>query len=93
MTPEIETKINEYLADETKLYQDSSSKNIRRLKKLAVSENEEVSKLAKIVLEVAKVKPYKKRRLKVLGKSEETFLNRNRAYLCTWLLRGIYDGC
>ena len=44
-----------------------SDKNVSRLKRLYESPDKEVSKLAGIVLEVAKVKPYKKRRLKVLA--------------------------
>ena len=45
-----------------------SAKNVGRLQKLVASENGEIAKLANIVLEVTKVTPYKKRRLKVLAK-------------------------
>ena len=44
-----------------------SGKNMVRLQRLASSENSRIAELAGIVLEVAKVKPYKKRRLKVLA--------------------------
>ncbi len=44
-----------------------SKKNIARLKSLIKSENAEISKKASIVLEVALVKPGKKRRLKFLA--------------------------
>jgi hypothetical protein len=45
-----------------------SSKNIARLNKLKQSENKHISELALIVLEVARLKPHKKRRLEVLSK-------------------------
>ncbi len=45
-----------------------SRKNIARLRKLTLSDNSRVSDLAAIMLEVALVKPHKKRRLKVLAK-------------------------
>ena len=45
-----------------------SDKNITRLEKLCESSQPRISELAGIVLEVAKVKPYKKRRLKVLAR-------------------------
>ncbi len=45
-----------------------SMKNVRRLKVLALSDNERIAELANIVLEVAEVRPYKKRRLKILAK-------------------------
>ena len=47
-----------------------------RLTVLAESENEEISKLAGIVLEVAKVKPHKKRRLKVLARERRDLLEK-----------------
>ena len=51
-----------------------SRKNVIRLKTLMQSENRRIAELAFIVLEVAKVKPYKKRRLKVLAaKHQELF--------------------
>ncbi len=45
-----------------------SGKNIARLHKLKLSTNLRVAELADIVLAVARVKPHKKRRLKVLAK-------------------------
>jgi len=51
-----------------------SAKNIGRLQKLGASENSGVAKIANIVLEVAKVKPYKKRRLKVLARERKDLL-------------------
>ena len=52
-----------------------SKKNIARLNTLKQSENKRVAELASIVLEVAKVKPHKKRRLKVLANEHrELFL-------------------
>ena len=53
-----------------------SKKNMDRLTILAESENEEISELAGIVLEVAKVKPYKKRRLKVLARERRDLLEK-----------------
>lgn len=51
-----------------------SSRNIKRLQTLTASADGEIEKLATIVLEVAKVKPYKKRRLKVLAKERRDLL-------------------
>ena len=51
-----------------------SAKNIARLNILKQSENKRVAELASIVLEVAKVKPHKKRRLKVLAKEHRELL-------------------
>jgi len=45
-----------------------SKKNIARLNKLKLSDSKRVAELAAIALEVAVVKPHKKRRLKVLAK-------------------------
>jgi len=53
-----------------------SEKNISRLEQLQSSEDEEVSMLAGIVLEVAKVKPYKKRRIKVLARERRDLLEK-----------------
>jgi len=53
-----------------------SDKNVSRLKDLAGSENPWIAKLASIVLEVADVKPYKKRRLKVLARERPDLLQR-----------------
>ena len=53
-----------------------SKKNMERLAVLAESENDTISELAGIVLEVAKVKPYKKRRLKVLARERRGLLKK-----------------
>jgi hypothetical protein len=53
-----------------------SKKNVARLTILAESENKKISELAGIVLEVAKVKPYKKRRLKVLARERRDLLEK-----------------
>jgi hypothetical protein len=51
-----------------------SEKNLARLRALLKSSNAENSELAGIELEVAKVKPYKKRRLKVLARERRDLL-------------------
>jgi len=53
-----------------------SDKNISRLEELHGSEDTEISELAGIVLEVAKVKPYKRRRLKVLARERRDLLEK-----------------
>ncbi|RZB38489.1 MAG: hypothetical protein SRB2_00237 [Desulfobacteraceae bacterium Eth-SRB2] len=53
-----------------------SKKNVERLTVLADSENEKVSELANIVLEMARVKPYKKRRLKMLARERRDLLKK-----------------
>jgi hypothetical protein len=55
-----------------------SKKNISRLNTLASSPNEHISNLADIVIEVAKVKPHKKRRLKVLARERRDLLHKLR---------------
>ena len=51
-----------------------SEKNINRLKSLSTSANPRIAELANIVLEVAQVKPYKHRRLKVLARERKDLL-------------------
>ena len=51
-----------------------SKKNIVRLQKLACSENRKISEMANIVLEVARIKPHKRRRLKYLAKENRDLL-------------------
>lgn len=53
-----------------------SKKNVSRLKVLASSSNSnaKIAEFASIALEVARVKPYKKRRLKVLAKERRDLL-------------------
>jgi len=53
-----------------------SDKNVSRLRKLAASPNEQVADLAGIVLEVAEIKPYKKRRLKELARKNRDLLQK-----------------
>ena len=53
-----------------------SHKNVSRLRKLAASPNEQVAELAGVVLEVAKIRPYKKRRLKELGRNNRDLLRK-----------------
>ena len=53
-----------------------SNKNVKRLKQLVDSESDQIAKLANIVLEVANVKPYKKRRLKVLARERRDLLQK-----------------
>jgi ribosome-binding protein aMBF1 (putative translation factor) len=53
-----------------------SRKNVTRLKILASSNNSRIAELATIVLEVARVKPYKRRRLKVLAKERKDLLEK-----------------
>ena len=52
-----------------------STKNTARLRRLAASSDPEVAELAAIVIEVAKVKPYKRRRLKVLARQRRDLLD------------------
>jgi hypothetical protein len=53
-----------------------SDKNVSRLRKLVVSPNEQIAELAGIVLEVAEIKPYKKRRLKELAMKRRDLLHK-----------------
>lgn len=53
-----------------------SDKNISRLQKLAASPYERIAELAGIVLEVAKIKPYKQRRLKELARNSRDLLQK-----------------
>ena len=51
-----------------------SKKNINRLSILAASDNSKIAELAEIVLDVAKIKPHKKRRLKMLARERRDLL-------------------
>lgn len=51
-----------------------SSKNIARLNELKNAKNNEVSEWASLVLEVAKIKPHKRRRLKILAAKNKELL-------------------
>jgi hypothetical protein len=53
-----------------------SSKNLERLKILADSLDEEVACLARVVLEVGEIRPYKRRRIKVLAKEHKDLFAR-----------------
>jgi len=53
-----------------------SDKNTSRLRKLALSHNEDIVELAGIVLEVAEIKPYKKKRRKELASRRRDLLNK-----------------
>lgn len=52
-----------------------SDRNVARLRELAKSDNSLIAESASLVLEVAKVKPYKKRRLKVLAQERRDLLD------------------
>ncbi|OGC08403.1 hypothetical protein A2V82_11870 [candidate division KSB1 bacterium RBG_16_48_16] len=53
-----------------------STKNVSRLRTLVQSDNKRIAELAGLVLEVAEVKPYKKRRLKVLAQKRRDLLRK-----------------
>jgi ribosome maturation protein Sdo1 len=53
-----------------------SKGNISRLQKLACSGNKDIAKMANIVLEVARIKPHKNRRLKLLAKKNRELLSK-----------------
>ena len=53
-----------------------SNKNMDRLKKLSHSSNKKIAEMANIVLEVGRVKPYKRRRLKFLACEHKDLLKR-----------------
>jgi hypothetical protein len=53
-----------------------SDKNVSRLRKLAKSPNEQIVELAGIVLEVAEIKPYKRRRLKEIARKRRDLLHK-----------------
>jgi len=53
-----------------------SKKNLARLEQLAKSEEPQLARLAAIVLEVARVTPYKRRRLKILARNHRDLLRK-----------------
>lgn len=53
-----------------------SKNNIKRLRALTESTNEEVSYYAQIVLDISIIKPHKKRRLKFLAENNRDLLNK-----------------
>ena len=53
-----------------------SDKNVARLRELTESSNERIAEHAALVLEIARVKPYKRRRLKVLARTRKDLLDK-----------------
>lgn len=53
-----------------------SKKNLSRLKKLAASPNEEIAGMARLVLEVGRVHPQRKGRLRFLARERRDLLDR-----------------
>jgi uncharacterized protein (DUF4415 family) len=53
-----------------------SDKNVARLKELAGSSNERIAEHAALVLEIARIKPYKRKRLKVLARTRRDLLDK-----------------
>jgi hypothetical protein len=53
-----------------------SKKNVSRLKLLTQSFDTTISELAKIVMEIAEISPYKKRRLKTLSSKRQDLLQK-----------------
>jgi hypothetical protein len=51
-----------------------SAKNLSRLELLAKSQNQRIAELAEIVLEVGRIKPHKRRRLKFLASGHRELL-------------------
>ena len=66
-----------------------SDKNILRLQVLSESKDSRIAQLASLVLQVARIKPFKKRRLKVLAQQNIDLLDaleKNRIDLCARFL-------
>jgi len=65
-----------------------SKKNLARLEQLAKSEEPRLARLAAIVLEIARVTPYKRRRLKILARNHRELLRKlgetGLAFAHTW---------
>ena len=53
-----------------------SGKNMARLKELSESANKRIVEHATLVLEIARIKPYKRRRLKVLARTRRDLLKK-----------------
>jgi len=51
-----------------------SNKNIARLEELAGSSKERIAEHAALVLEIARIKPYKRKRLKMLARTRRDLL-------------------
>jgi ribosome-binding protein aMBF1 (putative translation factor) len=73
-----------------------SAKNVIRLRQMEKSDNPQVASLAAIVLEVARRKPYKTRRLKFLAQKHPDLLRRLEAtglifaHTWDWESRGVF---
>ena len=65
-----------YCASTTENVEEPSERNIEHLEQLVESENENIAELANIVLGVARVKPYKKKRLRVLARERRDLLEK-----------------
>jgi len=52
-----------------------TAKNTARLRQLAASEDQRIAELAAIVIEVAQIKPFKRRRLQVLARETRDLLD------------------
>lgn len=76
--PQATRKHNEQVAEILGFLTQShiSSMNLERLKMLAESSDEEVASLARVVLEIGEIRPYKRRRLKVLAKEHKDLFAR-----------------
>jgi hypothetical protein len=61
-----------------------SEKNVARLERIAKSDNPQVASLAAIVLDVARVKPHKTRRLKFLAQKRPELLGKLRDMVCEY---------
>jgi hypothetical protein len=53
-----------------------SQKNVKRLNELILSENKKIAEYANIVLKVVRIKPHKKRRLKILAQKRRDLLRK-----------------
>ncbi len=61
-----------------------SEKNVQRLEALGASGNRRIVELAHTILEVARVKPYKKRRLRVLARERKDLLQKSEETGLIW---------
>ncbi len=64
-----------------------SEKNLSRLTALATSENPEIAELAKVVLEIGKVKPHKRKRLSFLARNHRDLIVRLEETGLIWACR------
>ena len=68
---EQEEEIFQYLRQSHK-----SNKNMARLKELARSPKQQIAEQAALVYEIARIKPYKRKRLKVLAQTRKDLLDK-----------------